>query len=656
MNKSKIIKNPTIFLVAALLLFVFCQKAMANDLPVLIPDFPQRQGSIRNPVTFEELHNIGQIGDHKGLYLNLGNPHHQGTIYTGPYPFEAGESDYDHPQFRLSTRLRKGTGLLQIDKFFSNRYNANGWIFEESDSSPTQTIGYRLSLSGLGFYDSVVSFKGNPDIGFQKNLTITEGPFVTMVSSDDPHRVMIAFETDQICKGQVDVLKASLSDKKLKRQFAAETVFNAAEPTKRHAIWLTRLHPDHTYEYAVRCANEDGDSVRSSVYSFHTAPRAGKGEMVFAFLSDSREGVGDGERNYMGHNLHSLSRLVNHAYRMGTDFIIFGGDMVNGYTSSIEDFRLQLRGWKQSMAGFWRSKTVYTAMGNHEALVNVFDNGSRYGIALDKWPYETSSAEAIFAEQFWNPENGPLNLNPRRPSYKENVYHFRYGPVLFIAFNNNYWWTTNKECKNYGGAPEGYIMADQLIWIEKILKKAEHMPKVKYIILFAQEPVFPAGGHVKDAMWWHGNNNVRAYVYNGKNVVPAGRGIIDVRNRFWKAVAGSSKVAAVLAGDEHAYHRIKIDSSTPVGIPDIDDLNGDDVLDRYSANPEFIYPTWHITAGTAGAPFYAQQDAPWKENVISFSSQTGYCLFIVAQEKISMIFYTLSGQKIDSIDNLMEIK
>ena len=49
------------------------------------------------------------------------------------------------------------------------------------------------------------------------------------------------------------------------------------------------------------------------------------------------------------------------------------------------------------MAGFWRSRPVYPAMGNHEALLNVFDDGSKYGIALDQWPYATHSAEAVFA-------------------------------------------------------------------------------------------------------------------------------------------------------------------------------------------------------------------------------------------------------------------
>jgi hypothetical protein len=79
-------------------------------------------------------------------------------------------------------------------------------------------------------------------------------------------------------------------------------------------------------------------------------------------------------------------------------------------------------------------------------------------------------------------------------------------------------------------------------------------------------------------------------------------------------------------------------------------------LDRYSPNPEFTYPTWHITAGAAGAPFYARQDVPWQDSIQFFSSQTGYCLFTVTGRKISMTYYTITGQALDRIENLMAIK
>ena len=200
------------------------------------------------------------------------------------------------------------------------------------------------------------------------------------------------------------------------------------------------------------------------------------------------------------------------------------------------------------------------------------------------------------------------------------------------------------------------MMEDQLEWIEEILEQAESDPTIRYILLYAQEPVFPCGGHVKDAMWYNGDNNVKAYAKEevSGQVVPAGEGIIDVRNRFWKAIAQSSKVAAVLTGDEHCYHRTLIDSTTPVGMPASDDTDGDGILDQYSPNPDFTNPTWHITAGTAGAPYYAREDTPWQP--AAFSSQIGYCLFKASKNRISMSFLSITGQEVDYIEDLMAIK
>ncbi len=626
---------------------------LSQTLPVLKPGYPERDGDICNPFSFEQMRNFTG-GTQKGLLLDLGDTFFQGTIYTGPYPFESGEADYDYARYRRYESLENGAGLLRIDKFFSDKYNANDWPVDE----PAMTIGYRLDIDGYGFFDSVVSFKGDPESGFLKKLTIAEGPFVTMLTSDHPGSVVIAFESDEACRGSVEVKGVGVFS-------------GTGAATTQHEIEVYGLRPNKKDKYRVICETSV-DKTFSPYYKFRAAPlKRGLRPVSFAFASDSREGVGGGERNYMGHNFNSMSRLANSAYRKGADLFIFGGDLVNGYTSEKDDFRLQLKGWKQSLAGFWRSRPVYPAMGNHETLLNVYDDESKYGISLDKWPYATDSAEAVFAQEFYNPENGPMPSDPRRPAYKENVYKFQYGSVLFVAFNNNYWWTSNKECGNYGGSPEGYMMEDQLKWIKKVLKQAEHDRKIRYIVLYAQEPVFPCGGHPNDAMWYYGDNRVKAWKYNGTDVVPAGKGIIEVRNRFWESIAKSSKVAAVLTGDEHAYHRTLIDKYSPVGIMS-DDVNNDGVInchgldvdgdgipeaeEQTSPNPQFKHPVWHITAGTGGAPYYARQDVPWRDEVKFFSSQTGYCMFKADKRKISMTFYSVTGQKLDHIDDLMAIK
>jgi hypothetical protein len=176
----------------------------------------------------------------------------------------------------------------------------------------------------------------------------------------------------------------------------------------------------------------------------------------------------------MGHNRHVLSRVAQDAYRRGAHFFLFGGDLINGYTSSRDDFRLQLKGWKQTMAGFWRSRPVYPAMGNHEALLNVFDDGSTYGIALDQWPYATHSAEAVFADAFWNPQNGPQSRpTDRRPALqgKRLLVSVRAGRLR--GLQQQLLVDDQRKCvRPYGGAPEGYMLDDQLRWIETTLNRS----------------------------------------------------------------------------------------------------------------------------------------------------------------------------------------
>ncbi len=625
-----------------------------EPLPVKIPDLPVKDGGIRNQVTYDQINNItGPDADGKGMIIDLEDPTLMGTVYTGPYPFEAGQADMDYFRFRKSSSIVNGTGTLRISDFFKAKYNANNWP-EGQGWEMTPTIGYRLDLwrmdgadiEHLGFYNSLASFARSGD-EYTPLTTILQGPFLSMVNSDDPTSVIITWDTDRACRGSVTVAR----NKKMNKAFTVDESSDGAE----HAVEVSGLRPDTRYFYFVSCETSGAGQTVSNRYEFRTAPKAGRGRVGIAFAGDSREGVGGGERTCMGVNFKILNWIAQDAYRKEADLMIFGGDLVNGYTTDTEDFKLQLTGWKQAVSGFWRSHPVYPGMGNHETLLNTFDDGSHYGLSMDKWPYETSSAETVFADMFYNPENGPEPSDSRRPTYMENVYSFQYGPVFIISFNNNYWWTSNGQVPAYGGSPEGYIMPDQLEWIEQELEKAENNHTVKYVLLYAQEPVWPCGGHVKDAMWWRGNNNIRAYSLNEDTgeVEPAGPGIIEVRNRFWKAVSSSSKVAAVLGADEHEYYRLLIDDKTPVGLPG-DDMDGDGILDQYSANPDFVYPTYFVTSGTGGAPYYSREDTPWEPDVLT--SQHGYTLIEADDYKISLKFITVTGQVFDKIDDLMAVK
>lgn len=652
----------TMMLGLFMMLSVLCSAvAMAEEnLPVLIPELPRRPAAprnIRNQITFEQMQNIvGPDEENNGLIIDLGDETLQGKIYSGPYPFEAGDSDYDYMRFRKSGKVTNGTAVIPISYFYkSSKYDPNDWL-TGGISSVTPTVGYRMDLwrmkddnvEHLGFYDGVVSFRRSEDGQFTKLPTIIDGPYMTMLRSDDPSSVVIALETDEDCSCAVSVIQSGKSFTK---------TFATGESADKHEISVSGLAANTEYAYWVECEDAEGETVTSNRYNFRTAPDKGPADVTIAFVSDSREGVGGGERTFMGVNFRILSQIAADAYRKGADLFLFGGDLVNGYTTETEDFRLQLIAWKKAMAGFWRSRPVYTAMGNHENLLNMYDDGSKHGIRIDKWPYATESAEALFAEQFFNPTNGPEPSDPRRPTYKENLHYVQYGPVLAIAFNNNYWLNEKPNyCETYGGSPEGYMMEDQLKWVEDLLAQAEVDPTVKFILLYAQEPVFPGGGHVKDTMWWNGNNAVRAYTKNADGVVePEALGIVEVRNRFWKAIAQSSKVAAVLAGDEHEYHSILITADTPVGLYPDDDKDGDGILDECSPNPEFTYPTWHLTAGTAGAPFYSREETPW--DVERLTSQHGYTLFETDGDKISMKYIGITtGEVLDEIDDLMAVK
>jgi len=619
-----------------------------NDLPVLSQGLGKQISYLYTDMTFDRLHNI--VGGNKdGLVIDLKNPNLSGKIYVSQHPFEAGDSKYDYDYFAdKNADISKGRGVIPISHFYTKKFDANSWA-SGGVSTATPTVAYRLELSesGKGRYGTfggVVSFRKTKEGVFEKLPTIVDGPYVTMITSDDPSVMEIVWETDEPCSGEV--------------RFGRKKYIQENAPGKKHSVKITNLRPGTKYVYYVRSVARDGKEVVSNTYETRSAPAKSKDDVVFAFSSDSRSsggGSGFGERDYMGYNLNVLKQIMSGAYSRGAEFLLFGGDLVMGMTTSTEDLKLQYKGWKQAMAGFWRTRPVYSGMGNHEFGWNMF--GDFMG-AMDKWPYDTDSGEAVFAEEMYNPKNGPAVSDPRRPTYKENVYSFQYGPALIISFNNTYW-HSYKPTKA-GGSPTGYIMEDQLKWIEDTISKAENDSTVKAVFVFGHSPVFPSMKHVVASMFHGGNNKIRAFSKNSRTgrLEPEKTGVIEVRNRFWKAVSQSSKVAAVFTGDEHAYHRTLIDKNTPVGLYPEDDTNGDGTLDRYSPNPDFSHGVWHITCGGGGAPYVANVEsdkAPWKLSRIT--SHYGYLLIRVSGGKATLEYIGgPAGEVLDKVDDLMSIK
>jgi len=588
------------------------------------------------------------------------DPHRiYGRLVCGPYPFEAGETSFAYPRFRRAASIVRGEGTVGVGYFLSEATNTEGW-------PDAGQVAIRLKLFyeeegrdlDLGVYDTSASFRRRAGGGFELVPSIVEGPIVNLVTSDDPERCVISLVTSEAVVAHV-----TLDDGR---------GFRSPQATTRHEIPLEPLQPDREYRYRVTV----GESTTRE-HRLRTAPLPGATGFRFAYGGDSREGAGFGLESHMGCNYLDLNRFASLAYHRDCRFLLQGGDLVNGYTTQPEDYRTQLYGWKYAMAGFLHERPAYPAMGNHECLLYNFDDGSWYGVSLDMWPYDEQSSESIFASELVLPTNGPQPSNPARPPYRENVYSFQYGCVFCIAVNNNYWISYSSD--RYGGSPEGYIMEDQMDWIRGELDRAGAEPTVRYIVVYLQEPVLPNGGHIQDAMWYRGNNGVRAHTWNGKRLVSADKGIVEVRNDLLRAVHGNPKVVAVLGCDEHGYSKVLIDRHVPLGDPLLDDgnrdgwinfhrldLDGDgepDPEETASSLPDLKYPVWHLVGGGFGAPYYARQRTPWNAYWVEeqggnpaffyYSSQPNILLFDVAEEGISVTVHNLHGEVIDRIANLV---
>ena len=582
-------------------------------------------------------------GDSNGLIINLADTTLFGEIYSGPFYFERFNTEYYYSRFRHQTHLEKGQGLIPIKRFLENRdeSNVNRWTNEG-------VMAYRLNLYKrmkdkiqiMGLSDSNIRFLYRDGI-FHKGLTITEGPIVNLITSDHPDWMVISFDTDKPAQASV-VLKEG-------------RIARSSQTATHHEIHLEKLQSNQIYKYHIEAIRAD-DTLKTPILHFNTAPEKGFSAFNFVYTGDGRAAYGGGESDYLGVNRYILQQIGYHAFQYDARFLLFNGDLVSGYTTFLNDLFLEYKAFKQSLFGLMVQTPVYCAMGNHDALLNVFEDNSRYGLGMDKWPYGTSSAEAFFAKEFVQPQNGPESYD-FFPPYKENVYSFSYGNVKIIVFNNNYWWTSEKAIAEYGGSPEGYILPNQMDWIRKEITQAENDPLIKNVFLMGHEPVFPNGGHVEDAMWYNGDNRVRAAIAeNGKNVKSLEMGIIQIRNEFWEMVSNSNKVVAVLGSDEHAYHRTLITNQTPVGVFPKDDLNGNGILDdgQYSANSKFKRPLWNIICGGAGAPYYTQEKTPWTDWVHIYSSHYNYVLFTVSENTIGMKVYDITGELLDQLDDLRD--
>ena len=542
-------------------------------------------------------------GTEKGIAFDFGIPDFSGTLYFGFIPYK----DVKFPlpvYFHTPSTISKGKTNLNI-KQLAGRYDMIDW-----QKNGKGTLGYRVvNVRGDMLYDGIIPFNVTSD-GFEVSIGIIEGPFVDLVTENS---ATISLETNL-----TGAAKIKIDDKE----------YTSKENT-HHEIIISGLEADTEYQYSVTVGNNTQN------YSFKTAHKPGdRKPFTFAYASDSRSGKGGGERNMYGANFYIMKKIMALAKHENISFMQFSGDLINGYLSNVDEMNLQYANWKRAIEPFTHYFPVYVSMGNHEALTRVFKKDKeRYGTSVDRFPFATESAEVIFANNFVNPNNGPISEDGAKydpdkkkidfPPYKENVFYYTHDNVAVVVMNSDYFYAPSTgEIALTSGGLHAYIMDQQFAWVTETINYLENDDTIDHIFITEHTPFFPNGGHVGDDMWYRGNNKMRTWVA-GK---PLDKGIIERRDQLLDLfINKSNKVIAILTGDEHNYARTEIGPDTNI-YPE----NYTPVKIKLSRT---IY---QINNGAAGAPYYAQEQTPWSNKVTGFSTQNALVLFHVSANSIEV--------------------
>jgi 3',5'-cyclic AMP phosphodiesterase CpdA len=183
-----------------------------------------------------------------------------------------------------------------------------------------------------------------------------------------------------------------------------------------------------------------------------------------------------------------------------------------------------------------------------------------------------------------------------------------------------------------GGTLWGYIMDNQLEWLKSTLATLQADSNIDHIFVTHHTPAFPNGGHVNhyNSMWMKGENHTP--IINGtpvKKFLDDGKGSLDRRDEYIRTLLPHTKVKAILVGDEHNYSRLLIKPGMPVYKK----------VGYRPDNPLTITRNlWHITVGSAGAPYYAKESAPWNQH---YPQDTEYLKFFSPQHAVA--FFHVHG-------------
>lgn len=547
----------------------------------------------KGPYTLNQLRTNPTGGD-SGVTFDFDNPELNGKVYFGLIE-GPDKIRHSYPVYAASATITDGVTRINIIKELSGLYDFTGW-----QETGRIRLGYRI-LNHLGemLYDGKLNVAGAGP--FMVDTSIIEGPFINLVT----HRsAVVSFETNYAAAARVIVNGRTFGDN---------------TPVTHHEIALDDLQPNTEYSYTVTCGNYEDP------YQFHTAPAPGSRlPFTFAYASDGRANYGGGERDIWGTNAYVLKRLGVAAMLKDARFIQFTGDLIDGFTSSPGEMMLEYANCKRAIEPFAHYLPFIAGCGNHELLMHQF-GAKKPRARVDQFPFDSTSAEVVFARNVVNPRNGPKSEDnavydpgPERddfPPYAETVFYYTYDNVAMVVLNSDYWYATTAFRAQTGGNPHGYVMDNQLAWLETTLVTLEADPDLDHVFVTIHTPLFPNGGHVEDDMWYEGNNAVRP-VIAGK---PVAVGIIERRDQLLDLLMNhSTKVHAVLTGDEHNYSLLCIDDHMPM-YPE----------DWPHPKLQKIRPLWQINNGAAGAPYYGREETPWAAHVRSFSTQNALVLFHV---------------------------
>ncbi|MEM6261193.1 MAG: hypothetical protein AAGI38_01700 [Bacteroidota bacterium] len=546
-------------------------------------------------------------GTPSGISFDFGLEDMEGILYYGFIPY--GDSRHPHPvYFKYPEAILGGKAHITLKDNMVGKYDMVNW-----QEKGYGTLGYRVTnTNGTLLYDGIVTFRTDEKKGFVVDATVIEGPTVNKLTEGG---ATVVFETNVPVAAKVTV---------------NEQTFGEESPKRLHAIEVSGLEPNTEYTYEVAYGQH------RQQYSLKTAPTAGSRQpFTFAYASDSRNGKGGGERNLYGTNMYVMKKIMALATQQGVSFMQFSGDLIDGYLTDPEEMDLQYANWKRAVQPFNHYFPMYISMGNHEALSRSFSvPEAEYPISVDRFPFGTESGEAVFARNFVLPENGPVSEDGTSydpdpdeadfPPYRENVYYYTFDNVAVVVLNSNYFYApSTSTLPSTGGGLHAYIMDRQLAWLEQKVADLEKNKAIDHIFITQHTPFFPNGGHVKDDMWYNGNNSYRTFVA-GK---PMEKGIIERRDELLDILVNQSeKVVAIMSGDEHNYALTRIGPDTPIypiGYPKKKRLK--------------LKRTIHqINNGAAGAPYYAQEITPWSGFVSGFTTQNALVLIDVDGKSVKM--------------------